>query len=59
MTKGALGTEDQERRSDRHAPRQKGWNSTLDHLRRIGTYLWIGLANPSPPSHHKSKRARV
>ena len=59
MTNGAVRTEPQERRSEPSAPRQKGWSGTLNHLRRIGTYLWIGLANPAPPSHPKSKRARV
>ena len=59
MTKGAVGTENQERRSERTAPRRKGWSGTLDHLRRIGTYLWIGLANPAPPTHPKSGRTRA
>jgi hypothetical protein len=59
MTKGAPGTDNRERRSDRSAPRRKGWNGTLNYLRKIGTYLWIGLANPSPPNYQKSKRARV
>jgi hypothetical protein len=59
MTKGAAGTEIRERRSGRGAPQQKGWSVTLNHLRRIGTYLWIGLANPAPLTHSKSKRARV
>lgn len=59
MKKGAEGTEKQGRREESRTPRRKGWNGTMNHLRRIGTYFWIGLANPSPPNHPKPKRASV
>jgi hypothetical protein len=32
------------------ARRSRGYTSTLAYLRRIGTYLWIGLVNPGPPT---------
>lgn len=31
--------------------RPRGHTGTLAYLRRIGTYLWIGLVNPGPPTH--------
>ncbi len=30
--------------------RVRGTAGTLAFLRRIGTYLWIGLVNPGPPA---------
>jgi hypothetical protein len=33
------------------AKRPRGYTGTLAYLRRIRTYLWIGLVNPGPPSH--------
>lgn len=30
--------------------RSRGYTGTLAYLRRIGTYLWIGLVNPGPPT---------
>ena len=32
------------------AGRTRGTTGTLAYLRRIGTYLWIGLVNPGPPT---------
>jgi hypothetical protein len=29
----------------------RGTSSTLAYLRRLRTYLWIGLVNPGPPSY--------
>lgn len=31
--------------------RGRGRTGTLAYLRRIGTYLWIGLVNPGPPTN--------
>jgi hypothetical protein len=38
------------------APR--GSTGTLAYLRRIRTYLWIGLVNPGPPSSLPRRTAR-
>lgn len=42
------------------ARRTRGTTGTLAYLRRIGTYLWIGLVNPGPPTDapwHKGSRS--
>lgn len=37
--------------------RQPTTKRTLAYLRRIRTYLWIGLVNPGPPAYDP-RRAR-
>jgi hypothetical protein len=49
---GSRGTKDAAKRRSRTA-------GTLAYLRRLRTYLWIGLVNPGPPSPLPRRSSRA